>query len=92
MEDKALQMPVVKKTETLPTVMSKEECRKLFATPRSLKLWFLLAFAYAGGLRMNELRHLKINDIDVWRRQIHIRQGKGKEDIYVILSDLLADR
>ena len=92
MEDKALQMPVVKKTETLPTVMSKEECRELFAAPRSLNHRFLLAFAYAGGLRMNELRHLKINDIDVWRRQIHIRQGKGKEDIYVILSDLLTDR
>ncbi len=92
MEDKALQMPVIKKTETLPTVMSKEECRELFAAPRSLKHRFLLAFAYAGGLRMNELRHVKINDIDVERRQIHIRQGKGKKDRYVILSDLLSDR
>ncbi len=41
---------------------------------------------------MNELRHVKINDIDVERRQIHIRQGKGKKDRYVILSDLLSDR
>jgi site-specific recombinase XerD len=92
MDDKALQMPVIKKEETLPTVLSKEECKLLFAAPRSLKHKFLLAFAYAGGLRMNELRMLKIVDVDLDRKQVHIRQGKGKKDRYVILSDLLVDR
>lgn len=92
MEDKALQMPVIKKTKTLPTVLSKEECKLIFAAPRLLKHKFLLAFAYAGGLRMNELRMLKITDVDLQRKQIHIRQGKGKKDRYVILSNLLIDR
>ena len=92
MDEKALQMPVIKKTETLPTVLSKEECKALFAAPRSLKHRFLLAFAYAGGLRMNELRMLKIVDVDLNRKQVHIRQGKGKKDRYVILSNFLADR
>lgn len=41
---------------------------------------------------MNELRLLKIVDIDLQRKQIHIRQGKGKKDRYVILADLLIDR
>jgi site-specific recombinase XerD len=53
MEEKAVQMPVIKKEETLPTVLSKEECRAIFSAPRSLKHKFLLAFAYAGGLRMS---------------------------------------
>jgi len=92
MDEKALQMPVIKKTETLPTVLSKEECKQLFSAPPSLKHRFLLAFAYAGGLRMNELRTLRIVDIDLQRRQVLIRQGKGKKDRYVILSGLLADR
>ncbi len=92
MDDKALQMPVIKKTETLPTVLSKEECKSLFAAPRSLKHRFLLAFAYAGGFRMNELRMLKIVDVDLQRKQVHIRQGKGKKDRYVILADLIVDR
>lgn len=92
MDEKAVLMPVIKKTFTLPTVLSKEECRLLFKAPRSFKHRYLLAFAYAGGLRMNELRHLKISDVDLDRKQIHIRQGKGKKDRYVILSHLLANR
>lgn len=92
MNDKALQMPVIKKQKTLPTVLSKEECKLLFSAPRSLKHKFLLAFAYAGGLRMSELRYLKISDIDFHRKQIHIRQGKGKKDRYVFLSDFILSR
>ena len=92
MESSALQMPVIKKEKTLPTVLSKEECKLLFAVSRSLKHRFLLAFAYAGGLRMNELRMLKIVDVDLQRKQIHIRQGKGKKDRYVILSEFIALR
>jgi site-specific recombinase XerD len=89
MEDKALRMPPIKKKDTLPVVLSKEECKKLFAAPRMLKHRFLLAMAYSGGLRMNELRHLKIADIDTDRMQIRIRQGKGNKDRYVILSKVI---
>lgn len=92
MEEKAIQMPSIKKEETLPVVLSKEECRELFKAPRMLKHKFLLAFAYGGGLRMNELRLLKIADVDLTRKQIHIRQGKGKRDRYVVLANLLAQR
>lgn len=92
LEEKAIQLPVIKKDTVLPTVLSKEECRELFKASRSFKHRFLLAFAYSGGLRMNELRHLKISDVDLNRKQIHIRQGKGKKDRYVILSDFIAEK
>lgn len=92
MEEKAIAMPSIKKEETLPTVLSKEECKELFKAPRGLKHRFLLAFAYAGGLRMNELRLLKISDVDLNRKQIHIRLGKGKKDRYVVLSNLLIQK
>lgn len=92
MEEKAIAMPSIKKEEKLPVVLSKQECKELFAAPRLLKHRFLLAFAYAGGLRMNELRLLKINDVDLDRKQVHVRQGKGKKDRYVRLADCLADR
>lgn len=92
LEEKALQMPVIKHDKTLPCVLSKEECRELFKASRSFKHRFLLAFAYSGGLRMNELRHLKITDVDINRKQIFIRQGKGKKDRYVILSDFIAQK
>lgn len=91
-EEKALRMPPIKKRETLPVVLSKQECRELFKAPRTLKHRFLLAFAYGAGLRMNELRMLKLSDIDTDRRQIHIRQGKGKKDRYVVLSKFIAEK
>lgn len=91
-EDKALKMPVIKHTHALPIVLSKEECKELFMAPRLLKHRFLLAMAYSAGLRMNELRLLQIVDVNIDRKQIHVRQGKGKKDRYVILSNLIASK
>jgi len=91
-EEAALRMPPVKKKNTLPQVLSKQECKELFKAPRLLKHRFLLAFAYSAGLRMNELRLLKIADVDLDRKQIHVRQGKGKKDRYVVLAKLMADK
>jgi site-specific recombinase XerD len=92
MEDKAIQMPPIKKEKKLPTVLSRQECKALFKAPANLKHRFLLAFAYAGGLRMNELRMLKISDVDMQREQIHIRHGKGRKQRCVSLSKLLMQK
>lgn len=92
MEDKAIQMPPIKKEKKLPVVLSRQECKALFKAPVSLKHRFLLTFAYAGGLRMNELRLIKISDVDLDRRQIHIRHGKGRKQRCVALSKLLCDK
>jgi len=73
-------------------VLSKEECRTLFKAPRTFKHRFLLAFAYSSGLRMNELRHIRISDVDCDRMQVRVRQGKGKKDRYVILSKYIKER
>ena len=89
MEEKAIAMPVIKQEQRLPVVLSQQECKELFLAPRSLKHKYLLAFAYAGGLRMNELRMLKISDVDLHRKQVHIRMGKGKKSRYVVLSNYL---
>jgi site-specific recombinase XerD len=92
LEEKALKMPPIKEAETLPVVLSKQECKILFKAPRWFKHRFLLALAYSAGLRMNELRMLKIADIDLDRKQIHVRLGKGKKDRYVVLSNLIASK
>src|SRR5436190_9285892 len=76
MEDKAIQMPPIKKEKKLTVVLSRQECKELFKAPRTLKHSYLLAFAYASGLRINELRLIKIIDVDAQRMQVHIRNGK----------------
>lgn len=92
MEETALRMPIIKKKKALPEVLSQEECKALFKAPRGLKHRFLLAFAYSAGLRMNELRHIKISDLDLNRKQIKVRMGKGRKDRYVILSEFIIQK
>lgn len=91
-DEMAIQMPSIKKEEKLPTVLSKQECKLLFKAPRTFKHSFMLAFAYSCGLRMNELRLLKISDIDLNRKQVHIRLSKGRKSRYVMLSNLIASK
>jgi integrase/recombinase XerD len=35
---------------------------------------------YAGGLRVSEVTHLRVTDIDGQRMVIRIEQGKGRQD------------
>jgi len=91
-EAEAIRIPVMKKTHTLPEVLSKAECKELFKAPKSFKHRFLLAFTYATGMRLNEVRFVKISDIDTDRMQVRVSQGKGKKDRYVVLSQYIKTR
>lgn len=75
------------KSKFLPGVLSKEEVIDLLRATRNLKHRCILALIYASGLRIGELINLKLNDIDIDRRQILIRQAKGRKDRYVMLAE-----
>jgi integrase len=44
---------------------------------------------YAGGLRVSEVVHLKVADIDSGRMMIRVEQAKGAKDRHTILSPRL---
>ncbi len=75
------------KSKYLPEVLSKEQVIDLLRATRNLKHRCILALIYASGLRIGELIDLKLRDIDVDRRQILIRQAKGRKDRYVMLAE-----
>ncbi len=75
------------KSRYLPGVLSKEEVIDLLRATRNLKHRCILALIYASGLRIGEMLSLKLDDIDVDRRQILIRQAKGRKDRYVMLAE-----
>ena len=75
------------KSRFLPSVLSKEQVIDLLRATRNLKHRCILALIYASGLRIGELIDLKLKDIDVDRRQILIRQAKGRKDRYVMLAE-----
>lgn len=88
-DDRAIRLPSIKRAKTLPVVLSKKECRRLFKAPKLLRHRVLLMLIYSAGLRIAEVCRLKIEDIDSGRMCIHVRQSKGRKDRYVVLSPLM---
>jgi len=76
----------------LPTVLSQEEIARILDTTRNLKHWTIMATLYASGVRCNELRLLRLEDIDSKRMLIHVRNGKGQMPRDVTLSPALQER
>jgi site-specific recombinase XerD len=75
------------KSRHLPTVLSKEEVIDLLQSTKNLKHRTILAMLYSAGLRISEVINLKLQDIDVDRRQLFIKNAKGRKDRVVILAE-----
>jgi integrase/recombinase XerD len=88
--DNEIQRP--KRPVLLPAVLSAEEITRILDATRNLKHWTILATLYGTGMRSNELRLLKIGDIDSKCMVIHIRKGKGQTPRDVNLSPVLLER
>lgn len=82
-------LPPRQHAQRLPEVLSGSELERLFAAVGNLKHRVMLMVAYAGGLRLGELIHLKVTDIDSHRMMIRVEQGKGNKDRYTLLSQRL---
>src|SRR4029450_1457706 len=74
---------------TLPTILSPAEVAVLLTAPHNLKHRAILTTLYAAGLRVAELCQLQVTDIDSARMVLRVRQGKGQQDRYVMLSPKL---
>ena len=84
-------LPRPKKPSKLPEILAEEEMLALILGTKNLKHRCLLMTSYSAGLRVSELVGLKITDIDSKRMMIHIRNGKGKKDRMVPLSERLLE-
>ena len=73
----------------LPDIWSTDELVKLFSVIRSLRLRTLLLTAYATGMRISEVCHLQVSDIDRARGVIRVRHGKGDKARFVPLPPSL---
>jgi site-specific recombinase XerD len=83
--------PLPKKPLKLPVILSPEEINTFFDSVRSLKHRTILMTAYAARLRVSEVMHLKLTDIDSQRMMIRVNQGKNRKDRYVMLSPRLLE-
>jgi site-specific recombinase XerD len=89
--DIALALPPRRTPRPLPEIYSAEELQRLFAAARPGKHRALLMTTYGGGLRVSEVIHLQVTDIDSQRMMIRVRQGKRAKDRYTLLSARLLE-
>jgi len=86
------EVPLPRKPQRLPEILSHEEVSRLFAAVKHAKHRLVFETIYACGLRVSEATQLKVRDIDRGRMTVRIEQGKGSKDRYVPLSKRLLQR
>ncbi|PRY05352.1 site-specific recombinase XerD [Pontibacter ummariensis] len=79
------------KPDRLPTVLSKQEVKRILEATDNLKHRCMLQLLYAGGLRIGEVINLRLTDVQSDRNLLLIRGGKGKKDRTTVLSQKLLE-
>lgn len=84
-------LPRRQQAQRLPEVLSTREVENVLGCVKNLKHRVMLMTTYDGGLRLNEVLHLKVTDVDGQRMMIRVEQGKGNKDRYTVLSKRLLE-
>ena len=79
-------IPSMRQPGKLPVILSREDVQCVVTHTTNLKHRTMILTTYAAGLRLNEVLHLRVPDIDSARMTIRVEQGKGGKDRYTLLS------
>ena len=88
-----LDIPMAKVPKRLPQILTRGEVSRLIDAAPTFRGRTLLALTYAAGLRLSEVCALQLSDIESApeRMCIKVRQGKGAQDRYTLLSPRLLE-
>jgi len=89
------ELPVIKGMENPREIFTKEEMAAFFdaidtTTPFSLRNRAAFELMYSSGLRIAEVVHLNLTDVDLAGRVLAVRRGKGGKDRFVPFSEVAA--
>lgn len=81
-------IPNIKRSQTIPTIIPKEDFIKIFNGEKNLKskCWLLLAFC--SGLRASEVVTLRIENINAKEHKLKVL-GKRNKERYTVLPDIV---
>jgi site-specific recombinase XerD len=82
-------IPYPKQPRVLPAVLSPDEVERFLSCVERPKYHVFVMTLYGTGLRLGEAQHLLPSDVESSRGLLRVRQGKGKQDRYVMLPDRL---
>jgi integron integrase len=90
LDEKALIPIRPTKPKRVPTVLSKNEAKKVIANMDGIYK-FMAQIMYGSGLRLMEVLRLRVKDLDFANRQIIVRDGKGENDRVTMFPDVLLE-
>lgn len=79
-------IPRAKEPILLSNVMTVPEIQAFFSVIEKPRDKAIFLNIYGSGLRLGEIRRLRVQDIDSKQMRVFIRQSKGKRDRFVVLS------
>jgi len=68
----------------LPIVLTREEVRAVLGRLQGVE-WMMASLLYGAGLRLLECCRLRVKDVDLAKREIVVRDGKGGKDRVTLL-------
>lgn len=80
------QIPHAKQRKKLPVVLSQQQVHSLLEAAPNLKYYALFMTTYSAGLRLSEVAHRTLSDIDSDQMRIRVNNGKGGKDRYTLLA------
>ncbi|MFH0770269.1 MAG: tyrosine-type recombinase/integrase [Candidatus Peregrinibacteria bacterium] len=82
-----INIPFPRKEGRLPVVLSHGEIERMVAVTPNGKHKLVIALAYGSGLRVSEVKDIRLGDIDFDRACINVRRGKGAKDRITLLPE-----
>ena len=80
-----------KTAKKLPDVLSQEEIKELLAAIENRKHLLLVKLLYSSGMRISELLHLKVKDLNLDVGSGWVRDGKGGKDRPFIIAAVIRE-
>ena len=77
-----------KRPQHLPVVLTRAEVQQVLANLRGTE-WLVASLLYGGGMRVTECLQLRIKDLELFRRELLIRDAKGQKDRVTVLPEAL---
>lgn len=87
-----VEMILPRRPQRIPELLTREEVRRILAACENPRHRMMLTLCYGCGLRVSEVCHLRVADIDGERGQLCVRHGKGAKDRMVVLSPRLLEQ
>ncbi|PIO07194.1 hypothetical protein COU59_03570 [Candidatus Pacearchaeota archaeon CG10_big_fil_rev_8_21_14_0_10_34_12] len=78
--------------EKLPSVLTKEEVRKLLNAIQNWKHRLMIEFLYGSGLRVSELLNIKAKDLELGKGYGFVRNGKGGKDRLIVIPKVVQEK